>query len=173
MQISNIDASLSQGQLLGKKQWVALYLFISVFFFFPIFTLVLLVLPEVEWDSQMAFAMVGCNILFLLILALSIYLKIKNNRLKIKINLWLKDAIELKAYSRKIGENRLGLQPAAIKIEVCFKIDGKYYARNSSAKVFGGWEGYIGTFKKYADREINILYSPKYDEVLILKDKNV
>lgn len=42
--------------------------------------------------------------------------------------------------------------------------------RESTARVYGGGEGYVGCFNKYADREVNILYSPKFDEVMILKD---
>ncbi|GHV02932.1 hypothetical protein FACS1894211_15200 [Clostridia bacterium] len=75
------------------------------------------------------------------------------------------------AYSSKIDEVRSVVwQPKAIKIQVRFKIAGQQHKKESTAKVLGGWKGYLGAYKKYADGEIRILYSPKYDEGLIVKD---
>lgn len=170
MQISNIRASLSQGNFLDRKQFAILYSGMVALLLLPLLTVVLIIAPY-EWDGQMVDAMVGGNFMFISVYAVYISIFVKNNKLRKKIILWLEDAIETKAYSKNIGENRLGFQPKATKIEVKFKVNNKIYTRESTAKVFGGWEGYQGVFTKYADREINILYSEKYDEVLILKDK--
>jgi len=140
---------------------------------FPILSIIVFVIMIItaEWNIQIIITFILADTLSILFFALFILIKIKNNKLKEKIIIWLEDAIEVKAYSKKIGENRLGFQPKATKIQVKFKINGKSYIKDSTAKVLGSWAGYLGTFNKYADREINVLYSLKYDEVLIMKDK--
>lgn len=170
MYITNIEVSLSHGNFLNKKQIIALYIGLIVSLFLPFLTIVLLI-TQFEWDGQMIFAMVVGDVIFLALFSILVLLIIENNKLRKKITLWIEDAIELKAYSKNIGENRLGIQPKAVKIQVRFKIQDQTFTRESTAKVFGGQKGYLGIYKKYSDREINILYSPKYDEVLILKDK--
>jgi len=170
MQISNVGASLSQGKFLDKKQLYILYLGMIAFLLFPLITIIMQFIPQIEWDSQIIITMVGSDMMFLFFLSIYAFVLKKNNQLRKKIIIWLEDAIEINAYSKKIGENRLGFQPKAVKIQVTFMLNGKTYIRESTVKVFGGEKGYLGTYKKYADREIRILYSPKYDEVLILKD---
>jgi hypothetical protein len=122
-----------------------------------------MLITQIEWDGQQIFAIILGNLLFLSFFVILVYILVKNNKLKIRIKIWLEDAIETTAYSKQAGENRLGIQPKAIKILVKFKIGDRVIKRESTAKVFGGQKGYLGTFKKYADREINILYSPKYE----------
>lgn len=170
MQISNIDASLSHGNFLGKKQFFVLYTAMITSLLLPLITIVMIAV-QVKWDNQKIFALTVGNMIFLSFFAVLNFIMIKNNKLRKKIIIWLEDAIETTAYSKQMGENRLGAQPKAVKIQLKFKIDDITYRRDSTAKVFGGQKGYLGTYKKYADREISILYSKKYDEVLILKDK--
>lgn len=170
MQMVNIDASLSHGNFLDKKQLTVLYIGLFVSLLLPLLAIILLI-TQIEWDGKMIFAMVVGNIMFISFFSVLVFIKIKNNKLKRKIMIWIKDAIEVKAYSKNIGENRLGIQPKAVKIQVRFKINDMAFTRESTAKAFGGQKGYLGTYKKYADREIDILYSPKYDEVLILKQQ--
>jgi hypothetical protein len=172
MQISNIDVSLSLGQLLWKKQKKALWLFMIAPSLLPLFTIVfavVLLINKIQWDGIIIFVMVSFNLIFLLLLILPIYIIIKDRKNKNKIKLWLDDAIETKAYSKKTGELKLLFLPKGIVIQVTFKINNKNYIKDSTVKVFGGGKAYLASFKKYADREISILYSPKYDEVLILK----
>jgi hypothetical protein len=168
MQILNIEASLSQGNLVAGRKLGLLYFVLATSLFIPQITIILL-FASVEWDIQMIFSLVTANIMSLLFFAFLVFAIVKNNEHKKKVLLWLEDAIEVNAYSKNIGENRLGIQPKAVKIQVKFKINNKVYTRESTAKVFGGWEGYLGVYKKYADKEIKILYSQKHDQVLILK----
>lgn len=167
--ISKIDASLSQGNFITGKKAIFLYLMFVVALSFPLLSVIVLFFPS-DLDYTIIFALIGGNIMFLALFTVLVYICIKNSRLKQKIIVWLEDAIEIKAYSKKIGENRLGFQPKATKIQIVFKFADQTYVRDSAGKVFGGWQGYLGTYTKYADREIRILYSPKYDEILILRD---
>ncbi len=168
MKITDIDVSLSHGQLF-HKQLILVYFGMVVCCLFPILTIIMIAL-QMEWTAEIVSTMALCNILGFAFLALLIYIKIKNDRLKNKIKLWLDDAVTLKAYSQKIDEHKLGIQPKATKIQVTFTFDNNHYKRQSTYKVFGGYEGCVGCFNKYADKEVDILYSPKYDEVMILKD---
>lgn len=172
MQISNIDVSLSQGQLLNKKiQYFFVYLLMALCCLMILLLMLLLILvPRAEWDIQFAGLEVLGNCGSVALLSVSIFIICKDKKIKSKIQTWLEDAVEIKAYSKKIGENRVGIQPKATKIQVQFTLNGIQYRRDSTAKVFGGWEGYIDCFNRYADKDVTILYSPKYDEVLILKD---
>lgn len=63
---------------------------------------------------------------------------------------------------------RYGFPFRTSAIKVKFKYDGKVYNKLSTYK---GYTSYLAIYNKYADREILIAYSPKYDEVMILKDK--
>lgn len=169
MQISNIDTTLNYGHLnTGKKQG-SLYFSLVSMLLLPLLTILMLII-QVMWDSQMIFTMVVGDIMTLSFFAVFVYIIVKNNILKKKILLWLDDAVEIKAYSKKTDEYWLGLG-IATKIQVKFVVADKTYIKESTAKTFGGRKGYLGCYSKYADREIRILYSPKYDEVLILKDK--
>lgn len=170
MEVTKVDVSLSHGQFFNKKQFLVVYFAMAAVCLFPLLTIILLCIPDVEWDSEMVLVVVLGNLFAFAFMSLLVYVEIKNRKLKSKIQLWLEDAVEIKAYSKKIGENRLGMQPKATKIQVRFTIDGNHYVKESTYKVFGGWEGYVGCFNKYADKEVEILYSPKYDEVMILRE---
>ncbi|MDR3021716.1 MAG: hypothetical protein LBU60_03465 [Clostridiales bacterium] len=109
-----------------------------------------------------------------------------------KIIQFLDDGIvEFNAYSEKLDEvvkkdnglYRIPILDRKVKmtsIRVKFEIDGQLYEKDS---VLGEYEigykekkgavkkGYHRFFNKYADKHIRILYSYKYDEVMILKDK--
>ncbi len=62
------------------------------------------------------------------------------------------------------------MQPKATKIRIDFYCNDAAFRKESTVKVFGGQSGYVGCFNNYADKEVNILYSPQYDEVMIIKD---
>lgn len=129
MQISKVDVSLSQGQLLGRKHWIALWLFMMAPCLLELMAIIIVFIsmfnPKFEFDNTIIFVIVFINILFLLLISIAAYIIIKNGKLKKNVYLWMADAIETKAYSKKIGENRLGIQPTAVKIQVKFEIDKK------------------------------------------------
>lgn len=162
--------SLSQGNILDTKQFFLGCFAIAVCCTFYLITIVLLVIPQVEWDAQLIALNVGCDVGATALLSLFIYIFIKNRKLKQKLRVWLDDAVQIRAYSKKIGENRLGIQPKATKIQVRFSLNDIVHNKESTVKLFGGQSGYAGWFNNYADRKVDILYSPEYDEVMIIKD---
>ena len=87
------------------------------------------------------------------------------------INSWLQDAVPLKANCICVATD---LQPNGVlpfeiyKIKVNFKYNGKHYSKQSEND---GWhKGFSPIWHKFVGKDIDILYSPKYDQVLILKD---
>lgn len=169
MKLNDVDVSLSLGQIFWKKQWLALSFFIMVAFIFPILTIFLCMLP-ILWDELMIFGIICANIFSILMLSFALYLIVGNHKKKKKIKIWLNDAVKLKAYSQNISEYNSVFNIKGIIIRVIFQFNGKRYIKESTVKNEMGNKAYLVTYKKYADRDIDILYSPKYDEVMILKD---
>ncbi len=162
--------SLSKGNILDKNQRFFVYFAIAVSCLFPIIAIVMLCIPEIEWDIQLSVLMSICTVGALAFLAVMVFVLVKNRKIIRKLTPCLEDAISIKAYSKKIGETRLGLQPKGTKIQIEFAIGEVKYKRQSTVKVFGGKEGYVSWFNKYINRDVKILYSTKYDEVMIIKD---
>jgi len=103
---------------------------------------------------------------------LSRYEKIRKEILK-----WSEDAVELYAYSKCVGEQESSepfiFNVVCAKIEVTFKLDDKKYKRLSGKTGrLGTDDGFLRLWLDYRDREIRIMYSPKYDQVIVLKDKD-
>lgn len=108
--------------------------------------------------------------LIIVVVSLSVFFLLKyvrkNIRNRKKIELWLEDAVMLKAYSTMIKEVNTGISDALLgeapkfKISIGFKYNGSHYKYKSSVDSCWG---------KFCDKEIDILYSPKYREVILLK----
>lgn len=173
VKLSTIEGSLKHGRLWIGEWTLACYLSICISFITS--TILSIFFPQ-EYKLDLIgtiFAIVGMNLVSAFISILFIFILIKNHKHKKRILLWLKDVVEIETYSKKIDSY---WNPASvishIKIQVDFKFNEKIISKTSAGKVIGiTGEGYHKIWAKYADRKINILYSPKYDEVLILKDR--
>ena len=116
----------------------------------------------------MIFGLTAANLFCFLFGLFSVYLLIKNRRLRNKISLWLEDAVIVDARLREVHQ-RYG---NPYRIEVAFDYSGKkcsYYSKEGNRV-----EGYGKFFMKYCKRSNGksaILYSPHYDQVLLLKPK--
>ena len=167
--IEHIDCSLSLGKLLSKKESYFMLFCIGFHLIVPIFSIICLFILS-EWNSTEFFALVTMSVMFLCLFAMYLYIYIRDKNIKKRVALYLEDAVELDGYSKKIFEFRAGIQPKATKIEVRFNFNNRKIKKESTATVFGGKKGCIGTFNKFADRKVKLLYSSAFDEVLFLKD---
>jgi len=166
MQLSNIDASLSHGLFVAGKKMSFLCFATSLLLLLPLLTIIMLIIPGIEWERKMIIALVMGNLLFISLFILIINLIAGYKKLEKKVVLWLEDAIRLRALTMRLDKVSLAYKP--FQIQVNFEFDGRMYQRVSApGNVI---KGYHKIFSRYGDREINILYSPKYDEVLIIKD---
>lgn len=171
MKKTNVTTSLSRGLILDKSKFILLYLVVVICCCLVATSVMLMVfIPQAEWNAQSVALVILLGVGSVVMMSPFVFLIVKNKRIIKDVNLWLEDAVQLAAYSKKIGEVRSGvLHSLSIRIEVRFQYDGKVHKKQSDAKVCGLPRGYVGWYNQYADREIIILYSPKYDEVMILR----
>lgn len=95
---------------------------------------------------------------------------------KRKILLWLEDAIEVEGITKTIDKRKWMIVASLVKLKIEFIINGVKFERyTGDEKVSPYWnyharDGYYSGIEKFADKKVKLLYSPKYDEVMILKD---
>lgn len=174
--LKRVAGTLEYGPLLQgwelKMQVGAIFCFI----FFAAF-LLWLAFTEEEMEAAVvmfaigALAMVGCAIGFLVNL-------IKHHRYRKAIGRWMQDAVPYTVFAEKVDEDGIEYRwehpSPGVRIVVRFRYQGRRITRFSGAGRNGlnTREGYYPGWNKYCNREIDILYSPKYDQVIVLKDLN-
>lgn len=98
----------------------------------------------------------------------------KNEKQRKEIKLWLYDSVQLTAYAREVGVIKSMIPTNNIyKIRVEFNYEGCNYRLESRGKPMGGFdsaEGFHNVWKDYINKKVNILYSPQFREVIILKN---
>jgi len=113
-----------------------------------------------SFDSEEFNAVIICCIFGAgLVTAAAILIKY-SKRLYKNVLIWLKDAARLQAYIRDVYDV---YAPNYIRIEINFVYADKGYTR-STKYAMGGYK------YRYSHALVDILYSPKYDRVMILKE---
>lgn len=166
--VRDVDAILSYGQVYSSKSW-------DIFFIAMFSSNAFLALCGIAlWifsgtDEEFLFygiAVFIFGIVLLLIIGL-LYIYIMHGRRKAKK--YLKDAEVLNAKATASGsewEVRVSPITAFFKktsLVVKFRYNGKRYLKISCVG--------LPVYNKYTDKEITIAYSPKYDEVMLLKSE--
>ena len=116
-------------------------------------------------------AVIGVLFAELFIVGVCLFSISHDNKVRKLIVACYDDLIPLKAESRFV-DTRYIYGRAFVKIEISFKLNGKKYKKvsgKSSKNSFGEDYSYQKIYKRYVGREIDILYSKKYDEVFVLK----
>lgn len=178
--LSRIAFTLSRGNFEGasrKKIFVAYSLLAFICVGLLILTIVGVSIEQIntprliwEYIAIIVCAVFACSLLPTIWLIIII----RNEKIRKEVLLWVEDAIELVAYARKLDEKRwVGLP--MIKLQIEFKIDGVNHVCTTENERRGLIDlgrpvGYLSWISKYADRKINIFYSPKYNQVMVLKD---
>lgn len=174
--LRNIAATLKYGWFDGshyKLNWV-LYALISFMFVGGGVACILVISLDFDIAHNLfeyILVVIGCLIGFLSVPTLLLVILLKNTQHMKRILLWMEDAVELSAFSRKVGETRTSFNPQIYKIQVEFTYNGKLLHQESTCKPIGGGTeiGYHRIWKDYLDKKIDILYSPKYEQVMVLK----
>ncbi len=168
-----VDATLKHGQVFSSKVWRALIIFFYVLMsiVLSICIIYLTVVPlTVGVYSQGDLLAMICSCIFsvIFLIGVIIFHKCYNSR-KRNVEMWLKDSILLKAKSTSIGQRlvvRNFIALTGFALEVSFMYDDMCCTRRSerdSKLVF------LPVYRKYANKVITIAYSPKYDEVILIK----
>ena len=162
IKISKIAATLQYGIVFSGLLLAMLYFILccgmALLIVPPIIAIIQKIkLTEVMIIGSMLFG-AGC-------LLFSGYHLLKEGVIRRKIKRWLGDAVLLRAISKKLLSAGI---PSSSKIQIEFVYNRK---KKKQVSLPGKLLQIQTIFSRYADREIQILYSPKYDQVMILKDK--
>lgn len=170
MKIKDVDVSLKYGKIFSKN-WMLTWcvcLCLAVLFFG--YTLCEILVSDNQTILDLLYGILVWLFCFVFFAGTLLYFILKNKFIKKKVMIWLNDAIEIKAYARetkRLPASLLSLEQVAI--EVIFKYDGEIVIlKNGKQK----WLQVAPYLVKYANKKINILYSPTYNEVMILKDQS-
>ena len=165
---SKIQSSLSYGKVFYGKSEYVLYIFLFLLIMAPMTTIgiiILVLLGEMQFTHEVMNSIIFLNCFWALVFGVILWRIIHNNKLKKKIELWLEDAVFINASAKRL--DLMGVTYKPYQIEVSFTFKGVKYKYISRA---GNWVvGYYKFFNEPA-KDLKILYSPKYEEVLILKD---
>ena len=177
--LSNVAGTLKNGIFMGvnRKKAVQTYFILGAVWALIVAAVVaVLCVVWVYTDFLSAgYFVVGLVIfpvLFSVVPALFLVAYMRNERSRKEILLWLDDAVELEAYSTRIADLDSGVSKTT-RIQVDFDFNGERLSRVSEGRMLGDKtspDGYHAIWTDYADRKIRILYSPKYDQIIVLKD---
>lgn len=116
-----------------------------------------------------------CTVVVLILPTLFGFLIFCNERHRGEIEKWVNSSVELIAYSRELDalKDYLGIK-YSYKIRIEFEYEGKHYKYESAGKQIGGTDfsvGYHSVWKDYLNKQVKILYSPKYEQVIVPKNR--
>ena len=178
--ISRVKLTLKFGWFNGENQKKILGVYIGYIIIFLLGIVLAITMLSIEQirnpDSIGAFvgALIAITIGFSLVPIILSVIIFRNEKIRKEIELWIHDAIEINAYLKKTDiKYWLGIPLVKFKIE--FDVDGIHYTRTSDEEhrgflAYGRPKGYFANMTEYIDKKVKILYSPKYDQMMILKD---
>ena len=168
-QINNkITASLKYGKVFLGVRKTLLYVILFVSFLFPCITIGMLLshyFGVLDLTPSMKLPLIFGNLFSLVVFGVVFWRIVYNHRLLNKIEIWLEDAVLITATAKRLDLIDAKYKP--YQIEVSFSFDNKAQKHMSGAGNF-----IIGYYKFIIEKEkkMQILYSPKYNEVLILEE---
>lgn len=169
MELSDIAATLKNGRLFSKKSKILFMITMIVWVVAIFYILIITFFNIIPKESIYPITPLQFAVLFVCVFGFSvgvfIYLLCKNRKIEKAVHRYLTDSdiIMLSAKSIDITDSSHDRIYNGSRIQLTFYYGGEIYVKTSILdKVFRG----------YKNREINILYSPKYDEVLLLRNNN-
>ena len=174
MEISKVSATLERGRIFSKGILVLLYIGdVSAFLGFLI-GLLMAVTNFLENGLAQGILFLCCVLFFGGIFRGGFtFLVVRDKKLKKEVKLYLENAVLLEARTEDIGNMSVYRRfYDGTKIRVSFRYNGKVITKESGNPKKAGRinNGYDKVFWKYINRTINILYSPQYGQVMLLKD---
>lgn len=174
-----IGSSLRHGIVFTKKWYITIHIYICFVMAIPLSSTAYLVEgafnPAYFTDMDTLCVMAYANIVAFICLGIAIVPLVIKNKLKRKIFMWLDDAVELDAKTEEIDREYTKFLLKTTKLKVEFQLNGQHVVLtseqgNNKNPWFSNY-GYRRDLTKYANKKVKILYSQKYSEVLILKNK--
>ncbi len=172
MQISKINATLAYGRFFSGLQKKFLYAVLCLTFFTVILIISLFPVYMNELSLSEAIILLVANTL--LIGGFAVYLLcmvIKNHKVEPIILESIQDAVVVEADIRDITDSGLDWLYNGAKIQVEFRYDGRKFCINSGVQgKTNRLNGYDKVFRRYSNRKVQLLYSPKTGQVMFLKN---
>ena len=177
--LPQIEATLKRGKYhcLDSKKIYTLY-FLLVGLYLAVLVLAITCISVILAGNPNLIWYIILAVGIFLVLQLLFFLCLRYYKKEIKkVSEWLDDAVLATATSKQIASKEIDwmdtmFSTPAVKIKVFFKFDDKTYSYESSERHPGGEssDGCSYFWRRYVDKEVKILYSPKYEEVMILKE---
>ena len=178
---NDIRATLSGGKNISKPKFIVLLILLCICFLGTLASGIMIIINSERIAEIVIYALIILAVLFLYMYP--IYTVVNHKK---KIRLWLADAVLLDAYCYRSFDDPsiMNMRWSAVnqndnmrrnsfgaKISVSFFYDNQQFVRRSGSKKQNTFlyqiDGYNAVYKKYVDLNIKILYSPRYDEVMI------
>ena len=166
--LQDIKQSLSYGKLFTGKLEKLIYCNLGVMSVLSVLmvAVTILVLCLGQYTIiEISMCIFWC-VFSLIVFVITLVMVVHNKKHKKQILLWIEDAIETSAIVKGLPRKKFSLAPYQVAIE--FFYNNQYVKKISNAgSLFTGYHiryDIIGS-------KVAILYSPKYNEVMILKDK--
>ena len=167
---SNIAASVKYGKYVGRRALMGLYMLLATATLIPIVTIAVVIsshegLMVLESEIVITLIFINTFALFLICVAVSLLLYHKRN-IK-EVQKWMQDAVVLKASVYRLDLLSPAYDP--YQVAVRFTYNGAQREQTQRPNKF---LGYHKILVKYVGKQISIAYSPKYDQVIILRKRN-
>ena len=162
--IPQIVATLRYGRYLSGRLLGLCYFLFTVSAVGLLLTLTISILMQVGVIESDIASITIFACVFLCGIAYGGYLSFNRLQQGKQISLWLQDAVPLVAESKRVDCFKGKGRSAGIQIEIVFQHQGGWVVRKSN--------GLDKIYHDYVNREIKILYSPKYDQVMFLKNES-
>ena len=172
MQISNINATLSYGKFFSGLQKKFLYVVLCISLLTVILTISLFPVYMNELSLSEAIILLVANTLLIGgFAAYLFYLVLKNHKVERIILESIQDAVFVEADIRDITESSFDWFYSGAKIEVKFQYDGRKFCIDSGVQgKTNRLNGYDKVFRRYSNRKVQLLYSPKTGQIMFLKN---
>ncbi len=174
--LKKVAGSLEYGLVFSRRWQTMLSVGIAAFLLAAgVWTVLIFTEGRAEGEGGFAVVFILNALMYIGFAAWLVVLLVKNQRLLKKIKVWMQDAVPYTVFAEKADEDRIGYRwkyLPAVRIVVRFRYQGRRITRFSGEGRNGlnTRDGYAPGWNKYCNREIDILYSPKYDQVIVLKD---
>ena len=177
LRIRDIDAVLSEGRIYSGKGWRTVEISIFAFWVFGLALFAISIgihfaLPDKDFLSTGdvgLFIVVGIVVIGLIAFCAVLSKRFRARRKRVAT--YLQDAVFLKARASMMGKveaPELGWLSVGLLVE--FYYLDKRMLKQSTHK---GQPQYLVGYQKYINQVVSIAYSPKYDEVMLIKPKSL
>lgn len=175
--LSKIVGTLKYGWFSGekRKQIIITFIIVTIFFIsaisFFVTTSIISYIKNPYSLVSFIFTLITFPTAIIIVFLVLLILIVKNEKQRKEVILWLEDAQLINAVSKTIAIQEGTIISHKVKIAIDFEYNGIEHSCVSRGHQIGDREiGYHSLWEKYKDKELLILYSPKFDEVMVLKD---